>query len=71
VVTGVSVDQSRTNRTDSNALLPKVEDIALRDNLTKLKAIKQVREQAGIGLKEAKDAVDEFERQNPGIFQRS
>jgi len=51
-------------------VLPHVEAIALRDNLTKLEAIKQLREETGVGLKDAKDAVEEFERQNPGIFLR-
>lgn len=65
---GAKVGHQVTRTTQD--VLTHVEAIALRDNLTKLEAIKQVRDETGVGLKDAKDAVDEFERQNPGIFLR-
>lgn len=45
-----------------------VESILLRENLTKLEAIKRLREQTGSTLKDAKDAVEEYERRNPGVL---
>lgn len=46
----------------------RIKTMALRDRLGKLEAIKQLREETGISLKEAKDSVEAFQRENPGII---
>jgi Ribosomal protein L7/L12 C-terminal domain len=45
--------------TSSGGLSPEVQDLA-RDPRRKIEAIKLHREQTGVGLKEAKDAVEAF-----------
>lgn len=39
-----------------------------RARLSKLEAIKELRDETGWGLREAKDAVEEYERRNQGVF---
>ena len=51
---------------NDQAELPDDVIAALRAN-RKIEAIKRLREARGIGLKEAKDAVDAYERNNPGV----
>ncbi|WP_158409118.1 2TM domain-containing protein [Fimbriimonas ginsengisoli] len=48
------------------ALEQPLENILLRDNLTKIEAIKRLREETGSTLKDAKDAVEMYERIHPG-----
>jgi hypothetical protein len=48
------------------ALAPHVESVLLRENLSKLDAIRRVREESGASLKDAKDAVEAYERDHPG-----
>lgn len=55
------------NRAD---LSHRVESLVLIDNPTKIEAIRRVRETTGASLKDAKDAVDAFDRQNPGVIRR-
>lgn len=51
-------------------LFARLDTLVRRDNLARLEAIKVVREQTGLGLVDAKNAVDVFERERPGIFRR-
>lgn len=52
------------------AVLPPEAEAALRTG-NKIEAIKIVRDQRGLGLKEAKELVDRFEAQDPVLAQKA
>jgi 2TM domain-containing protein len=69
VNTGSSMRSSRTSDPlRIEELLPIVEGEALRENLSRLEAIRRLRDQTGVSLVDAKNAVEAFDRANPGIL---
>ena len=45
-----------------------LDEIALAEPKGKIEAIKELRERLSLGLKDAKDLVDQYETEHPGVF---